>query len=207
MSPKTAALMATAVLSLGLGGTAGYIYVNQEVDEYAECRVTQIAGGGADIGGPFELISETGAPVTSAQVIDGPTLIYFGYTFCPDFCPLDLARNADAVAQLEERGIDAVEPVFITIDPERDTVEQVRDYTDFMHDRMLGLTGGQDAIDAAIRAYRVYARKVPSDDEYYLMDHSSFSYLMAPEGLLEVFPSSIPAETMANSLECFVQQL
>lgn len=207
MTPKTAAWMACGVVAVGIGGSALYVTLNQEVDEYAECRVTQIAGGGATIGGPFELISETGAPVTSAEVIDGPTLIYFGYTFCPDVCPVDLSRNAEAVALLEDRGIDAVEPVFITIDPERDTVEQVAAYTDYMHDRMLGLTGSQEAIDAAVRAYRVYARKVPSEDEFYLMDHSSFSYLMSPAGLLEVYPSNTLPDAMANSLECFIERL
>lgn len=207
MTPKTAAALAILSLAALLGGTALYVSLNREADLFAQCRVTQIAGDGADIGGPFELISETGRPVTSAEVIDGPTLIYFGYTFCPDVCPLDLARNAEAISLLEARGITDVEPVFITVDPMRDTVEQMHDYTDFLHERLLGLTGSQDAVAEAIRAYRVYARKVPSEDEYYLVDHSSFSYLMAPEGLLEVYPSNISAEIMANSLECFVDAL
>ena len=207
MTPKVAAWLACGVVAVGIGGSALYVTLNQETDLYAECRVTQIAGGGATIGGPVELISETGVPVTSEEGIDGPTLIYFGYTFCPDVCPIDLSRNAEAVAMLEDRGIDTVEPVFITVDPERDTVEQVAAYTDFMHDRMLGLTGSQEAIDAAIRAYRVYARKAPAEDEWYLVDHSSFSYLMAPGGLLEVYPSNMGATEMANSLECFVEKL
>ena len=208
MTPKTAAVLATALVAVGLGGSALYVTLTSEADRFAQCRVTQIAGGGADIGGPFTLTSETGQTMTSEQLIQGPTLIYFGYTFCPDVCPIDLSRNAEAIALMEEEGNASVLPAFITIDPERDDVEQVEAYTDFMHDRMIGLTGTQEQVDAAVRAYRVYARKVNAEDEFYLMDHSSFSYLMAPGNeLLEVYPSSILPERMAESLSCFTETL
>ena len=107
-------------------------------DPFASCRQTAVAGGAATIGGPFTLVSETGETVTDADVITGPTLIYFGYTFCPDVCPMDVARNATAVDILEERGR-MVTSVFISIDPERDTPKAVADFTDNLHPRMLGL--------------------------------------------------------------------
>ena len=114
-----------------------------------------MAGGSAQIGGPFELVSETGETVTDADVIDKPTLIYFGYTFCPDVCPLDAARNAAAVDILEERG-DMVKPVFISVDPARDTPEVLAEFTDYLHPRMVGLTGSPEQVRAASKAYRTY---------------------------------------------------
>ena len=208
MTPKTAVLLATAVAAVGLGGSALYVTLTSETDRFAQCRVTQIAGGGADIGGPFALTAETGQTMTSEELIQGPTLIYFGYTFCPDVCPIDLSRNAEAIALMEEAGNTSVLPAFITIDPERDDVEQVEAYTDFMHERMIGLTGTQEQVDSAVRAYRVYARKVNVEAEFYLMDHSSFSYLMAPGNqLLEVYTSNILPERMAESLSCFTETL
>ena len=89
------------------------------------CGDTAVAGSA--IGGPFELVSETGETVTDADVITKPTLVYFGYTFCPDVCPLDTARNAEAVDILTERGL-SVTPVFISIDPERDTPKIVGEF-------------------------------------------------------------------------------
>jgi protein SCO1/2 len=102
------------------------------------CGDTAVAGSA--IGGPFELISETGEIVTDADVITKPTLVYFGYTFCPDVCPLDSARNAQVAYMLEDQGLD-LGTVFISVDPQRDTVEVVRDFTDNFHEDMIGLTG------------------------------------------------------------------
>ena len=95
---------------------------------------------GAAIGGPFELTTHTGARITADELIDGPTLIYFGYTFCPDICPVDTQIMVDAVDLLAERGI-AVKPVFITIDPERDTPKELSYYAEAMHPTMIALTG------------------------------------------------------------------
>lgn len=194
----------TALLAL-IGGT---LFATQmaglgDGDQYAQCRGSQIGGG--TIGGPFELIDETGVTVTDADIITGPTLIYFGYTFCPDACPLDNLRNAQAVEILEAQDINDVSTVFITIDPDRDTVEIVGDYTDNFHDDMIGLTGSQDQIDAATAAYRVVANKRDTGDEYYLVDHTTLSYLMHPEeGMLEFYRRDITPERMAESLACFV---
>ena len=126
---------AAGALSAGLFGPSSWFGPD---DKFAQCRETTV--GGADIGGPFELVDETGQTVTEKDVITGPTLVYFGYTFCPDICPTDNMRNAMAVEILDERGLD-VKPVFISIDPERDTPERLTDFTDAFHDRMVGLTG------------------------------------------------------------------
>ncbi|MGB0497512.1 MAG: SCO family protein [Rubricella sp.] len=210
MTRLTAILAAAALVAL-VGGTALFVFLSRDSgtpDRFAQCRETAVAGGMAQIGGPFELTSETGERVTETDVIDGLTLIYFGYTYCPDICPVDLLRNGEAIYALEDRGVTSIEPVFITVDPNRDTVEQMADYTDFMHPRMLGLTGSQEDIDAVIAAYRVFAQRRGDDPENYLMDHSGFTYLMAPDvGLVEVFRRDIGPEAMADRLECFANNL
>jgi len=205
---RFAAYAAAAVVFLGLGVTAFVaLWPREGQDRFAQCRAGVVTGGGGSIGGPFSLISETGERISDVDVIDRLSLVYFGYSYCPDVCPVDLFRNGEAVYALEEQGID-VKPVFITVDPERDTVQQMAEYTDFMHPDMVGLTGPRDDIDAAIAAYRVYSNRVGDDPDDYLMDHSSYTYLMAPEeGFLEFFPSSTSPEEMASRVACFASQL
>ena len=102
-------------------------------DAFAQCRTTTIAGGSDSIGGPFELINAAGETVTDKDVITEPSILYFGYTFCPDVCPLDTSRNAEAVDVLAERGYSTT-PVFISIDPDRDTPEVVGDFAYNLHE-------------------------------------------------------------------------
>ncbi|WP_113911689.1 SCO family protein [Roseovarius dicentrarchi] len=204
MSRTLIIAIAAAVVALGAG-----IYMmtmGRSGGDFAECRTSAVAGGG-DIGGDFTLVDETGKTVTSAEVLDMPSLIYFGYTFCPDVCPLDVARNAEAVEILEERGL-MVKPVFISIDPARDTPEAVADYTDAMHPRMLGLTGSPEQVREASQAYRTYYQAqepVPGEEDYYLVDHSTFTYLTMPgHGFVEFFRRDISGEQMADQVQCFL---
>lgn len=200
------AVLAAALVATLLGVTAWFAFGPRASDRFAECRASAVAGGQAAIGGPFELTAPDGSRVTDAQVIDGPTLVYFGFTYCPDVCPTDLSRNAEVVSLLEERGV-MVKPVMITVDPARDTPEVIGEYTSWMHPRMLGLTGSADDIEAAKSAYKVYAAKRGDGDDY-TMDHTTFSYLMAPgEGLLDFFRSDLPAEEMADRIACFAGKL
>ncbi len=159
----------------------------------------------AAIGGPIEGIDETGRQVTNADIIDKPTILYFGYTFCPDVCPFDNARNAEAVDILKERGYD-VKPVFYSVDPERDTPERLDDFTFYMHPDMIGVTGTPEQVKAASLAYKTYFRKQEEDgDEFYLIDHSTFSYFVTPEdGFLEYFKREDTAEEMADRIGCFL---
>ncbi len=203
------ALASVALISVLVAGVGVAIWTGQRSasdDIFAQCRSTSIAGGGADLGGPFTLVSETGETVTDADVITEPTLLYFGYTFCPDVCPLDTVRNAEAVAMLEEDGL-MVQPVMISVDPERDTPEVMDDFTANIHPRMLGLTGTPEQTDAAARAYRVYYRiNREGDDPYYLVDHSAFSYLVLPEhGFVEFFNRDVSPADIAARTSCFVE--
>ena len=160
-----------------------------------------IAVGGADIGGPFELTDQEGRRVSSEELIDGPTLIYFGYTFCPDVCPVDVAVMAEATDLMAERGIDAT-PVFITIDPARDTPEVLGWFAGAMHPDMVGLTGSDEEIEAAAKAYKVYYERAgDADDETYLMNHSAFIYLVTPDGLAALFRRGATPEEIADEAE------
>jgi protein SCO1/2 len=196
---------------LVIAATAGVFLYTQfagEPDKYAQCRSTAIAGGASQIGGPFTLVDETGVTVTEAEVIDQPALIYFGYTFCPDVCPLDTARNAEAIDILEGRGL-MVKPVFISIDPERDTPEVVDAFTANLHERMLGLTGTPEQVRAASRAYRTFYQKqepAAGEEDYYLVDHSTMSYLVFPEeGFVEVFQRALRPDDLADRIQCFLE--
>ncbi|SNR36536.1 SCO family protein [Puniceibacterium sediminis] len=206
MSRIAALAAGTAIAAL----VAGIWYVTMPRtgdDIFADCRSSQIAGGSDTIGGDFTLVDTTGKTVSSKDVITKPSLVYFGYTFCPDICPIDNARNAEAVDILEENG-EEVTPVFITIDPQRDTPEVMAYYVANMHDRMVGLTGSPEQIKAASQAYRTYYKAQEADDEYYLVDHSTFTYLVLPEyGFVEYFRNDLSADQVAERVGCFVEKL
>lgn len=159
---------------------------------------------GADIGGDFALVGEGGAVVTDDDLIDGPTLIYFGYTFCPDVCPFDNVRNADAVDLLAERGIE-VTPVFVSVDPARDTPQVMAEYADYMHPEMVGLTGAPDQVAEAAAAYRVFYRALDGEGgSDYLVEHTTFTYLMGEDGLIDFFRRDVTSEQMAERVACHI---
>ena len=196
------AVLAVAAL---LGGTAWVVMGRQAADPYAGCRSSAIAGGPGAIGGPFTLVDQTGRSVTDADVITRPSLLYFGYTFCPDVCPLDNARNVEAVDILEEMGHE-VTPVFISIDPERDTPEVMKDFAEVMHPRMIALTGTPEQVRAASAAYRTYYKAQEKKDDFYLVDHSTFTYLVLPgRGFVEFFRREVAPDQMAQQVACFLE--
>jgi protein SCO1/2 len=201
------ALATTAAVIVGLAVGGVVALRGTPADPFADCRRTSVAGGTAAIGGPFALTDASGRQVTDAEAITGPTLVYFGYAFCPDICPTDLSRNALAAEAAGERGVE-VGQVFVSIDPERDTPEVIGDFAGSIDPKLLGLTGSPEAVKAAADQYRVFFRKAGDDPEFYLMDHSTFTYLMAPEvGFLEFYPSDMTPEELAESVSCFAAGL
>lgn len=142
-----------------------------------------LQSGKALIGGPFTLTDQNGRTVSDSDFRGKYMLVSFGYTYCPDVCPAELNVMSEALKKL---GSDAenIVPVFITIDPARDTVEQMANYVSSFHPRMVGLTGTEAQIREAAGAYRVFYSKADGDaaGDGYLMDHSTFMYLMNPEG-------------------------
>ena len=194
-------LLVTWIASLGV-----WPFADRSGDQFASCRSSAVAGGVGQIGGPFSLLDSGGKTVTDADVITAPSLVYFGYTFCPDVCPMDTIRNAEAVDVLEENG-KITTPVFISIDPKRDTPEVVGDYAEAIHPRMIGLTGTADQVKAASRAYRTYYKAHDGDDEYYLVDHSTMTYLVLPEhGVVEFFRRDVGPEALAAKAACFIDK-
>ncbi|MEQ8964313.1 MAG: SCO family protein [Azospirillaceae bacterium] len=162
----------------------------------------QVMPGSESIGGAYTLVDQTGGTVTQDAWPQRWKLVYFGYTFCPDVCPTELASMAAAVDLLGEAA-DRVKPVFISVDPERDTVDRLAEYVPAFHPDMVGLTGSEAQVKAAAQAFKVYYRKVdPADDaspDYYLMDHSSFVYLISPDGrTVNIFRPNTAPETMAE---------
>jgi protein SCO1/2 len=132
------------------------------------------------IGGPFRLQTGGGGTVTETDLRGAPFLVFFGYTHCPDVCPLTLTKITQGLKAL---GPDArIKVLFVTVDPERDTPELMAEYAENFDPRIIGLSGDRAEVDAMLAAYRVYARKVPTPSGDYTMDHSAMTYLMDRDG-------------------------
>lgn len=200
-------LMILGVAAAALLLLTGWLWLRPpSADPFAQCRASVVAGGAGALGGNFTLTDETGARVTDAQVFDKPSLFYMGYTYCPDVCPMDLARNAAAVDILAGRGID-VKPVFMTVDPARDTPERVAEFTEMLHPALLGLTGTVDEVSAVSRAWRGYFKLNDQEDkENYLVDHTTNSFLILPgHGTVEFFTRDASPQDMADRVACFAE--
>lgn len=198
-------LMILGVAAAALLLLTGWLWLRPAAgDPFAGCRASTVAGGAGSLGGSFTLTDETGARVTDAQVFDRPSIFYMGYTYCPDVCPMDAARNAAASALLAERGID-VKPVFLSVDPARDTPERLAEFTDMIDPRMVGLTGSVEEVTAASRAWRGYFKlNNETDTENYLVDHTTNSFLVMPRhGTVEFFTRDTSPQDMADRIACF----
>jgi protein SCO1/2 len=135
----------------------------------------------AAVGGPFHLEDQNGKPVSDADLKGRPFLVFFGYTHCPDICPTVLFEISQVMRALGPDA-DRTAALFITVDPERDTPGVIKDYLSNFDPHLRGLTGDQAALSAALKAYRVYAKKVPLDNGDYTMDHTALVYLMGKDG-------------------------
>lgn len=205
MADRKILIAGTVVALVGLA--AGGIYLSGATggDALAQCRSGAVAGGLDAFGTDFTLTRQDGQRVTAEQAFDRPSLLYFGYTFCPDVCPLDNARNAEAQALLSEQGSD-VQMVFITVDPRRDTPPVLADFTDMLSDDMIGLTGTDEEIAAVNKGWRNYYKANDAeDDAYYLVDHMTNTYLVLPGNrTVEYYPRDTSPEVMAESVSCYL---
>jgi protein SCO1/2 len=185
------------IVAIGVGS---YL-VSRPADDPGQ--ITGLVTGPVQIGGPFTLVAHTGRTVSDSDFLGKYLLVDFGYTYCPDVCPTILH---DISAALDELGPDtaAVQPLFITVDPQRDTVEVLADYVAAFHPRLIGLTGTDEQVAQAAKAYRVYfAKAAPAqENEPYLMDHSTFIYLMGPDGqYLTTFNHTTSPQKMALTIK------
>jgi protein SCO1/2 len=195
--PTTLRVLALTLLGLSCLSTAPVAQPSSE--RSAAELMDAVMWNREPIGGAFALTDQNGAPRTAADFRGKLMLVYFGFTYCPDVCPTDLLQIARAVDQLGQAG-EMVQPVFITVDPERDTPEHLKQYMPLFHPRFIGLTGDAIAIRAAARAYRVYYNKVEWEDRSdYTVDHSAFIYLMGRDGeYLGFFPPGTSAEQLTE---------
>jgi protein SCO1/2 len=158
-------------------------------------------------GGPFSLVAQDGRRVTERDFAGRFVLVTFGYTHCPDVCPTDLVAMAQALDAVGESG-ERIQPVFVTVDPARDTPALLKEYVASFHPRLLGLSGSEAEVAAAAKAWKVHRRKVltaPGSADDYLVDHGSLIYLMGPDGrFLTLFPANTPGETMAAAIRKYL---
>lgn len=203
MPTATRALLAIgATIAVAVVGTAGFLAMGGQPPGVRDCP-----GGlvGADIGGPFDLVSHTGQRVTDRDLVGNPSLVYFGFATCPDVCPTDLADISAAADIVAEKTDISVNPVFITIDPKRDSVENLSEYVPYFSDSLLGLTGPQEKVDAVAKAYRVYYSERPDADfpDGYTMDHSAYIYLLDRDAqFVTYFKHDDEPEYIAEGVAC-----
>ena len=172
-------LLLAAVLVLG-AVSAGLLW---HLGDLKSQRVTTIAQSDAPvpIGGPFTLTDQDGKSRTDADFRGKYMLIFFGYTYCPDVCPTTLAVETAALDKLGEDA-NKIAPIFVSVDPKRDTPEKLKSYLAAFSPRFIGLTGSDGEVAAAAKAYKVYYKINPAADGNYTVDHSGIIYLMGPDG-------------------------
>jgi protein SCO1/2 len=204
MRTKTLGAFAGALL-LALGGAAPSSRTAGGERSAAEL-MDAVMWNREPIGGAFALIDQRGVRRTDADFRDKLMLVYFGFTYCPDICPTDLQNIGLALDRLGPAG-EAVQPLFVTLDPERDTAAHLADYVGLFHPRLIGLTGDGDAIRKAADAYKVFYARVPRNDgSDYTVDHSAFIYVMDRGGrYLGFFPPGTPPDRMADVIRPLVE--
>ncbi len=163
---------------------------------------TQVTVGKALVGGPFTLTDHTGRRVTEKDYAGRYMLVLFGFTYCPDVCPSGLQVITAALDKMGKKG-EAVTPIFISLDPERDTPQQLAQYVPSFHPRLVGLTGTPEEVDRAARAYRVFYKKVRDEKSTaaYTIDHTALIYLMGPDGsYVAHFNHATPPDALAERI-------
>ena len=158
-----------------------------------------------DFGGPFTLTNQNGETVTQKDFEGQYRLIYFGFTYCPAICPTELQKISSALKQAGDKA-EKIQPVFITVDPERDTVEAMKSYVSLFHPRLIGLTGTNEQIEEAKKSYKIYAAKVKDETmSEYTVDHSSFIYFIDPEdSLLRIFKTDDTADEIVRIINHYL---
>lgn len=171
--------------------------------------MTGVDIAGTPIGGAFTLVDKDSKPVSWDQFKGRYRIVYFGYTFCPDACPLDMGVVMKAFRQFEQASPELaakVQPMFISIDPARDTPARVGEFAAAFSPRLLGLTGSPAQVDQAVKAFRAYAAKGKETAGGYLMDHSRIAYLMGPDGQpIEMLPVDKGADAVLADLKLSVK--
>ncbi len=197
-------LVALVLIVIGMGalvfGIVGRGFTGSDQQKPGSSQST--TRGKAQVGGPFQLLDKNGAEVTDMNYRGKYMLVYFGYTFCPDVCPTSLGEMSDAMDLLSPAQREKVVPIFISVDPARDTPEVVGDYVTHFHESMVGLSGTVEGVTAAAKAYRAYFSLGDADAQgNYPVDHTSYTYLMGPDGqFVTAFRHATPGKKIAEAL-------
>lgn len=195
MNSRIASLVAAGLLA---GGLLAYLTVAGP----GFAPPAEVVTGKPAVGGPFTLTDHTGKRVTEKDFLGKYMLVFFGFTNCPDICPSGLQVMSAALDKVGAKAADVV-PVFITLDAKRDTPEKLEQYLKSFHARIVGLTGTEEELAAAAKAYRVYAQKITDEKspDSYSYDHSAIFYLMGKDGVfLAPLPHTTSVDELANSL-------
>lgn len=201
-------LKAIRIVLYGLVAVAlgWYVYLLQQNEKKVAAKSTQkqfVAMPKQKLGGLFELTSHTGERVHNKDFLGQYQLVYFGYTHCPDICPTELFTITTAVEELEKKKIQ-VQPIFVTIDPERDTLEHLKQYVSLFHPKLIALRGDEKETEAIKSLYKVYAVKNSDDTSAmeYMVDHSTYVYLLGKDGqVITLFRHATPAENVIKMIE------
>lgn len=191
-------LIIVAIAGLALGIAAAFALLSPAPNS----TTSSASLGKAQVGGPFSLVDQSGKTVTDADFRGRYMLVYFGYTYCPDVCPAGLQVMAAALDKLGAKA-ERVAPVFITLDPARDTPARLGEYVKSFDPRLVGLGGSEEALAKVAKAYRVYSKKIvdPKAPADYTLDHSSIIYLMDPKGEFVMhFTHATNPDTIAERL-------
>jgi len=193
---------------IGCRGGIDRSHAAQSTQERAAAQLMDdLMYGRGTVGGPFSLTDQTGRRRNDTEFRGKLLIIYFGYTYCPDICPTELQQIGLAVEHLGDVG-SAVQPLFITIDPARDTPEVLAQYVPSFHPRLLGLTGTSDEIAAVAQEFKVvYTKYQPSDGGPYLIDHTGFVYIVDRSGKYRgFFPPGTPEDRMREMIKTILGQ-
>lgn len=203
MSRRVIQISLLALLGFVIGTTSAWLEVNKDVTtDYS--RIEPAAGtsvSGSAVGGAFTLTDHFGNPVTEQNYADSYKLVFFGFTSCPDICPTELKKITTVLEALGPKA-ESIQPLFISIDPARDTPDALKQYVEMFHPRLIGLTGTPEQVKAAQKAFKVYAAKVddPALTEY-TMNHSSFTFLMNQNNeLVSLFTTGDNASDMVKEI-------
>jgi protein SCO1/2 len=185
-------LWVAAALAVVVFGAAAYQIAGRSAAPSAPASI--------QMGGPFRLVDQNGRTVTDKDILGKPTVMFFGFTYCPDVCPTTLT---DMSAWLRALGPDAdrLNVLYVTIDPERDTSDRLKSYLTAFDPRIRGLTGSPAAIAQAAHGYNVYYQKVPLQGGTYTMDHSTLIYLIDAKGRVDLVPYGTPRDQVVASLK------